>query len=160
MSPYTLDDAPIILIQRSSKDVIQFIKREAYTDISQAKEYIDMILEHFETDKSVTWGLRSEEQGELLGSIGLWNFSEDRKTAEVGYDLRLEYHGKGLMSEAMDAAIDYGFNVLKLNQIEAFTSQYNLASIKLLESHNFKLNPERKDDGNEDNLIFELKVKS
>ncbi len=160
MSPYTLDDAPVVFIQRSSFDVMQYIKREPYTDVSQAEDFIKLILELFDKDESITWGLRYEENGELLGSICLWKFSEDRKTAEIGYDLRHELHGKGLMSEAMKVVLDYGFHVLKLNQIEAFTSFKNKSSIALLERFNFKLNEERKDDGNEDNLIFELKADS
>jgi len=116
-----------------------------------------MNFEQFQNDQSITGALRYEDVGELLGSICLWQFSEDRKTAEVGYDFRHELHGKGLMSEAMKAVLDYGFNVLKLNQIEVFTSFKNKSSIAFLERFNFELNEERKDDGNEDNLIFELK---
>ncbi|WP_245797170.1 GNAT family N-acetyltransferase [Soonwooa buanensis] len=158
MSPYTLDDAPVVFVQRSSHEVMQYIKRAPYTDISQAVDFINMNFEQFQNDQSITWALRYEDGGELLGSICLWQFSEDRKTAEVGYDLRHELHGKGLMSEAMKAVIDYAFNVLKLNQIEAFTSFKNKSSIALLERFNFELNETRKDDGNEDNLIFELKA--
>ncbi len=116
-----------------------------------------MNFEQFQNDQSITWALPYEDVGELLGSICLWQFSEDRKTAEVGYDLRHELHGKGLMSEAMKTEMDYVFNVLKINQIEAFTSFKNKPSMALLWGFNFGLHEARKDDNNEDNLIFELK---
>ncbi|WP_239001346.1 GNAT family N-acetyltransferase [Elizabethkingia anophelis] len=83
--------------------------------------------------------------------------SADRKTAEVGYDLKPLYHGKGIMSEALVAVIEFGFSTLGLDKIEAFTSRYNEASKSLLLKHNFILNPERTDEDNLDNLIFELR---
>jgi len=50
------------------------------------------------------------------------------------------------MSEAMKTQMDYVFNVLKLNQIEAFTSFKNRPSMALLQRFNFALNEARKDD--------------
>lgn len=151
-----LNDAEFILFQRSSPEVTKYIKREPYTKIEQAIAFIEMITQQFTEKQSYTWALRNPETNEMLGSICLWNFSEDRKTAEIGYDLHPNFQGKGFMNEAMQATINYGFNELNLNQIEAFTSKYNETSKKLLTQNNFILNSNRKDEDNEDNFIFEL----
>ena len=63
----------------------------------------------------------------------MWNFSSDRKTAELGYDLLPEFFNKGIMSEALQQVILFGQETLKLNTIEAYTHQDNSNSIKLLE---------------------------
>lgn len=151
-----LNDAEFILFQRSSPEVTKYIKREPYTKVEQAIAFIEMITQQFTEKQSYTWALRNPETNEMLGSICLWNFSEDRKTAEIGYDLHPNFQGKGFMNEAMQATINYGFNQLNLNQIEAFTSKYNETSKKLLTQNNFILNSNRKDEDNEDNFIFEL----
>jgi ribosomal-protein-alanine N-acetyltransferase len=39
----------------------------------------------------------------------------------VGYNLSPEFQNKGVMSEALNYIIDFGFNELKLDSIEAFT---------------------------------------
>lgn len=151
-----LNDAEFILFQRSSPEVTKYIRREPYTKVEQAIAFIEMITQQFTEKQSYTWALRNPETNEMLGSICLWNFSEDRKTAEIGYDLHPNFQGKGFMNEAMQATINYGFNELNLNQIEAFTSKYNETSKKLLTQNNFILNSNRKDEDNEDNFIFEL----
>ena len=123
-----LNDAEFILFQRSSPEVTKYIRREPYTKVEQAIAFIEMITQQFTEKQSYTWALRNPETNEMLGSICLWNFSEDRKTAEIGYDLHPNFQGKGFMNEAMQATINYGFNELNLNQIEAFTSKYNETS--------------------------------
>jgi len=93
----------------------------------------------------------------MIGSISLWNFSLDKKTAEVGYDLGTNFHNKGIMSEAMKCVLDYGFTVLNLDKIEAFTHGKNQSSVRMLVKNGFVLVNGKTDPGNENNIIFELR---
>ena len=92
----------------------------------------------------------------MIGNICLWNLSEDCKTAELGYDLIPEYQGEGIMDEAVKAVLHFGFNQLKLELVEAFTSKQNESSKKLLLRNQFVWNASRKDPENDDNIIYEL----
>lgn len=89
----------------------------------------------------------------------MWHFSEDRKVAEVGYDLHPGYQKKGIMSEALNRVMEFGFNELKLTKIEAFTHKDNESSKRLLTRNNFHLVYNRIDEGNLDNVIFEIENK-
>ena len=60
------------------------------------------------------------------------------------------------MSEAIVSVLNFGFKDLQLNTIEAFTHKNNIASIALLKKHQFIFQPERKDEGFENNRIFRL----
>lgn len=152
-----LSDVEEVFFSRSNAELMQYIKREPYTEKQQAVDFIEMIMKQVEDNVSVNWALRSSENGKMMGSICIWNFSEDRKTGELGYDLLPDFQGKGFMDEAVKAVINFGFNELNLTQIEAFTSQYNEASKALLLKNNFVLNTERFEESNLDNRIFELK---
>lgn len=154
-----LSDADTVFLLKSHPEVMRYIKRDPYTEVQQAVDNIKMIANQLETKESINWALRHIETKEMIGSISLWNFSKDRKTAEMGYAMKPDFHGNGYMDEAMKAIINYGFYALDLNLIEAFTSQYNESSKKLLLKNNFVHNPSRKDDDNLDNFIFELKSK-
>ena len=55
----------------------------------------------------------------------------------MGYALHPDFHGAGVMSEAMDVVLDYGFNKMKLHSIEAHVHPDNLASINLLQKKGF-----------------------
>lgn len=52
--------------------------------------FIKMINRDVEYNGSLLWGaLKGSNQ--IIGTICLWNFSKDRRTAEVGYDVGAEY---------------------------------------------------------------------
>jgi ribosomal-protein-alanine N-acetyltransferase len=48
-----------------------------------------------------------------------------------------EYHGKGIMQEALTPVLEYGFNIMKLHTVEADADPENAPSIKLLERNKF-----------------------
>jgi ribosomal-protein-alanine N-acetyltransferase len=85
------------------------------------------------------WSIYSKNSAKMIGSIGLWRFSDDRRQAELGYELLPEKHKKGIMTEALRPVLDFGFYELELETIAAVTHWENLASIRLLEKYNFVL---------------------
>lgn len=101
-------------------------------------------------------GISPQDNPKLIGTICLWKYSEDGKKAELGYELLPEFHGKGIMSEAVRFVLNYGFQALNFSRIEAFTNRNNSSSIKLLQKFNFILNENRRDEKFPENLIFEL----
>lgn len=91
----------------------------------------------------------------------MWNLNEEENKAEVGYELLPDFQGKGIAQEALSAVITFGFEVMKLKTIEAYTHKENLKSTKLLEKFNFKrdLAAESKIDfsvDNQDTVVFSL----
>lgn len=75
---------------------------------------------------------------QIIGRCGLHNWNKDHKRAEIGYVMEDEnFKRKGLMSEAVTAIIDFGFNHLKLNRIEALVPNGNTPSQKILEKNHF-----------------------
>ena len=60
------------------------------------------------------------------------------------------------MSEALKKIIEFGFQKIVLNTIEAYTHKNNNNSTKLLHKYNFKQDVERVDKENSDNIIFTL----
>lgn len=72
-----------------------------------------------------------------MGTICLWNFSDDRSEAEVGFELLPEFQGKGLMSEALDSVIDFCFSRINFEIINADVHMDNQKSVGLLKRYNF-----------------------
>lgn len=145
-----------ILKIRSNKVVNQFVKRIPPKTNYDALDFILTIKKRIENNETVYWGISLKNQTNLIGTICLWKFSEDRKEAEVGYELLPEYHRKEIMSETLQAILNFGFNELNLQEIVAMTNKFNENSKGLLLKHNFILE-DRKDEGFPDNLVFSLK---
>lgn len=73
-----------------------------------------------------------------IGRCGLHNWNTEHRRAELGYVISDDlFKRKGLMTEAVRAILDYGFNRLKLHRIEALVGSTNTPSLKILENHNF-----------------------
>lgn len=150
-------DCEDILFLRSDPTVNKFIERPENRQTknkTDAIKFIRELHEGIESNKSVSWGITLRGNHNIIGTICLWNFSEDNKIAEVGYDLNPIHHRKGIMNEALEKIIDFGFVNLNLEKIEAFTHIDNENSIKLLKRNEFCLDQNRRDDDNPNNLIF------
>lgn len=152
-------DNEMILFLRSDEKVNEFIERppdRMTKNLADANAFIEKITLEFENNQSYTWGIALKDQSTIIGSICLWNFSSDRKTAEIGYNLHPSFQNKGIMDEALTVILEFGFSTLNLDKIEAFTQFKNEASQKLLLKSGFVLNSERFDKNNAKNVVFEL----
>ena len=151
-----LDDAKAIFGLRTNKEVNEFIDRKTLNNLSESRAFIDLISNLASSNEGVFWVLQSKSSHQLIGTIGLRNFEDEENYAEIGYELDPNYHQKGLMSEAFDEVLKFGFQNLELKTIEAFTHQDNTASIALLEKQKFVLDPDKREEGFENNLSYRL----
>jgi ribosomal-protein-alanine N-acetyltransferase len=108
------------------------------------------------------WAISSKNSPGLIGTICLWNFNEENKSAEVGYELLPIFQGKGLMQEALSNVIVFGFKTAKFKRIIAYTHSRNDKSIKLLQKAGFirDLSLEKElhqNNKHSDDIVFSLK---
>lgn len=151
------NDAEDILKIRSNAVINQFVQRKSPKNNYDALEFILTIKENTRNNKTFYWGISLKNQHNLIGTICLWNFSEDRKVAEVGYELLPDHHRQGIMSEALEAVVNFGFSELQLQEIVAMTNKFNENSKGLLLKHDFIWEENREDEGFPENLVFSLK---
>lgn len=149
-------DLESIFALRSNQEVNQHIKRPAQSKIEEAQAFIKRIDKGISENKLLFWVIVPEGESELIGSICLWNFQEEKAIGELGYDLMPERQGKGYMNESMAAVVAFGIEQMDLKRIEAFTHGDNLSSVKLLKRHGFVLEADQKDEGDPENVIYSL----
>ena len=153
-------DCDVILFLRSDKTINKFIHRpdnRKTKNISDAIKHIKKLNIETENNKCFAWGITLKNDSKIIGTICLCNFSENYKIAEVGYDLKPTFQRKGIMSEALNRVVNFGFNDLSLDKIEAFTHIQNKNSKRLLEKNGFNFIEDRKDNDNLSNVVFEIK---
>ncbi|NJW52966.1 GNAT family N-acetyltransferase [Salinimicrobium sp. CDJ15-91] len=156
-------DCDTILFLRSDETINKFIQRPEHRRTRNKIDSINFIKElndNITNNKSIAWGITLKNDPQIIGTICLWNFSQNKKIAEVGYDLNPEFQKIGIMSAALKMILDFGFNELKLNKIEAYTHHENESSKKLLVNNGFRQIKNKKDVDNESNIIFELEIYS
>ena len=135
----SFDDENEIFAIRSNKEIAKYLGRPLCANQMEARNFINKINSSIDKNESVYWAVTFKEDSKLIGTICLWNFSEDKFTAEIGFEILPEYQGKGIMSEALESVINYGFNTIKLKSIEGEVDPNNEKSINLMKRYGFKL---------------------
>jgi [ribosomal protein S5]-alanine N-acetyltransferase len=131
------DDKEIFAL-RSDGNVNKYLDRKPGKSIDEAKDFIRNINENIQRNDSVYWAITLNGAGKLIGTICLFDFSNNNLKAEIGYELLPGFQGKGIMQEATSKVIEYGIQHIGLHSIEAYTHFQNQSSIRLLEKLNFK----------------------
>lgn len=88
------------------------------------------------------WAVEEKANGKLVGIVGLFNAwrgldPEFGEKPEMGWIMAAETHGKGMASEACDAALDWAERNLKPTPIWAIIAPANEPSLKLAERLGF-----------------------
>jgi ribosomal-protein-alanine N-acetyltransferase len=136
------EDADSIFSLRGDVVVAEYLDRPSLNSVDEAFAFIDKLVKGISENKWWYWIISKKGNVEFLGTICLWNFSEDWKTAEVGIELLPQYFNKGFASEALKKIIDFGFDDLELNTIEGFVQVYNQKSINLMKKNGFHFKSE------------------
>ncbi|MBB6218003.1 ribosomal-protein-alanine N-acetyltransferase [Anaerosolibacter carboniphilus] len=135
----TSEDAKVLLNYWSDEDVIRYMNIESLTKIEFIHEMIDLLNNLYDNRQAIRWGIINKENNHLIGTCGYNSgLDENEHTGEIGYEIGKEYWGKGFMQEALKSVIDYGFQTMDLNRIEALVMLENIASIELLKKLGFK----------------------
>jgi [ribosomal protein S5]-alanine N-acetyltransferase len=138
----TPGDAEEIFLLRSDETVNKYLDRTKATTLNDAQQFIGLVNSGIYNQQSFFWAICLHGSEKLIGTICLWNFSAEKDKAEIGYELLPSYHGKGIMQEALSMVVEFGFQILELTTIDAWTVQQNHPSITLLERNRFKRAPD------------------
>ncbi len=134
----TIDDAPAIFSYFSNHEVTKHYGMEPFTTVEQAEQLVRHFATSYEQNKGIRWGIELKDRPGLIGSIGFNLLAISHKRTEVGYELHPDFWGKGLVGEALEAVVKFGFEELQLNRIGAIVFVENDASQKVLIKQGFE----------------------
>jgi ribosomal-protein-alanine N-acetyltransferase len=141
----------LVLREVTAKDTPWYFKHFNTWEIVDGQEYPgpkDMkvarrelklyFTDNFRNDTGIRWGITLKGSDDLIGSAGLYKWTKKTSQVETAYDLDPKYSGQGIMTEAMTAIIQYAFEVMKVNRIEALVSTRNKGSLGLVRRLGFR----------------------
>jgi len=131
------NDVLDVFDMRKNPEMIEYVDTKLDGTSNDTKAYIDKMNEGVEHNKWIIWAIEHKKLKKVIGSISIWNINEAGDSGELGYGIIPDYQGQGLMSESLLSVIEYGFNIMKLKALDAYTEENNIKSIKLLENCNF-----------------------
>lgn len=131
-------DIPTIFILRTDHEIIKYIDRIPPTTYAEIKSFLERVNDDIRNIQGITWGMYLKGSSDLIGYLGFWRMTPEHYRAEIGYALLSSHWRKGIMTEGINAILDYGFTKMNLHSIEANINPSNHASRAILEKINFK----------------------
>lgn len=127
LRPYVPGDAARVAELAGDRDVAATTLRIPHPyDASMAAEWIAGLPAEYAAERAITWAI-TLGGADLIGSIAL-SLHLDHHRAELGYWVGKPYWGKGYVTEAARAVMEYGFGALRLHRISAHHMSANPAS--------------------------------
>lgn len=127
------NDISDLFEMRKDSRMNEYIDTKLDENINETKAYIDKMNIGVDENKWIVWAIEHKQSKKVIGSICIWNINIELENGELGYGIIPGYQGQGLMREASLSVIEYGFNVMKLKAVDAYTEEHNVKSINLLE---------------------------
>src|ERR1043166_1987919 len=133
----SLDDQQNIFALRSDKEINKYLNRQISNTIEDAIDFINKVNDNIKKNNSIYWVITLTKTDTFVGTICLFDFSNEKNSCEIGYELMTKFQGQGIMKEAVEKVIDYAFQILQFQKIVAVTHNGNQNSTKLLAKFNF-----------------------
>lgn len=131
------DDQQNIFALRSDTEINKYLDREPSKTIEDAINFISKINDNIKKNNSIYWAITLTKTKIFVGTICLFDFSNENNSCEIGYELMTKFQGQGMMKEAAEVVIDYAFQTLQFKKIVAYSHNGNQHSTKLLTKFNF-----------------------
>lgn len=137
LTELNLNDAEDFHVLRSDPRIMKYIPRPRAVKIEDSIAVIQKTMDLLPEGNNITWSIRMKGNKTVLGTIGFYRIQWENLRGEVGYILHPDFQGKGIMSEALQRILDFGFQKMKFHTIEAVIDPENKASEKILLRNGF-----------------------
>jgi ribosomal-protein-alanine N-acetyltransferase len=103
----------------SDKEVTKFLTWPAYTSLDTAIHILNEWTTFYEKPDFYQWAIVPKNLNEPIGSISVVSINEKTQMAEIGYCIGRPWWNRGITSEALSAVINFMFDQVGANRIQA-----------------------------------------
>ena len=128
-----MKDAEDIYGYASDPEVARFVLWEPHSSLSDTRAFVRELRRRIREGWPSSWVVVHRETGKVIGTIGLIWYSDENRSAELGYSFSREYWNQGYATQALRAVIDSVFSSLPLNRLEAQHDVRNPASGRVMQ---------------------------
>ena len=103
----------------SDKEVTKFLTWPAYTSLDTAIHILNEWTASYEKPNFYQWAIVPKNLDEPIGSISVVSINEKTQMAEIGYCIGRPWWNRGITSEALSAVINFMFDQVGANRVQA-----------------------------------------
>ncbi len=114
-------------------EVTQYLLWSPHKSPDYTRSYLEYLAGRYRLGQHYEWAMVSKADGHMIGTCGFSRIECPQNAAEIGYVLNPAYRGQGLVAEAAERVLRFGFDVLGLHRVEARYMVGNDASRRVME---------------------------
>ncbi len=122
-------------IQASLPELRRFMSWAPSASLANSRAFAEVMSRRWQ--EVTEWTFTIFHSDEPAGTISLSAYQSLFGLAEIGYWLRSDLAGRGLMTEAARCVADFGFDEIRLHRIELRAAVDNAGSIRIAEKLGF-----------------------
>lgn len=138
LRPLELSDAEAMFAMDRNPEVHKYLWQNPSKSIEESIQIIEYVRNQYQSNGIGRFATIVKDTNEFIGWTGIKFVTEQPENGNInfydyGYRLNEKFWGKGYGTEASTAWLDYGFNQMKIENMNAYTHSENLASNHILE---------------------------
>ena len=114
LRPVRMSDAADLYEYSKDPEVARHVLWDAHTSIHQTRSYLRFLIRQYRAGQPSTFVIVWNENRKAIGTIGFMWVQQENRSAEVGYSLSRAYWNRGIMTEALQAVLQFGFDTRNL----------------------------------------------
>jgi ribosomal-protein-alanine N-acetyltransferase len=137
LRPFASADADALFALHSNARVLRYWDSPPWSVRARAERFIAKCQQIAEEGTGARLAVDRGSDGAFLGWCGLTRYDPDYRSASLGYCLTEAAWGLGYATEAAGALLQWAFDSLDLNRVQAEADTRNAASARVLEKLGF-----------------------
>jgi RimJ/RimL family protein N-acetyltransferase len=134
LSAPTTDDIDAIYEACQDPDIQRYTTVPSPYQRTDAESFVHLVAAWWATGDECTWAIRAD--GVLVGMIALHGVRDG--AAEIGYWMAAPARGRGYLTEAARAVLDFAFGPMRLQRVEWRAVTDNPASVRIAQKLGFR----------------------
>lgn len=143
LRPLELSDAEAFFAMDNNPNVHKYLWQQPTQEVSEIIKVIEMVQKQYEDNGIGRFATILKETGEFIGWTGIKFVNDHVENGntnfyDYGYRLDEKFWNEGYATEASLVWLEYGFNQMKIEKMNAYTHAENLASNHILQKVGFQ----------------------
>ena len=121
LRPFRIEDAPAMYANwASDPEVTKYLTWPAHPSVEVSRRVLEDWVRSYEKDDYYQWAIVPRGNGDQpIGSIAAVHMNEDVALVHIGYCIGRAWWHRGIASEALKAVMDFFFDRVQANRVEA-----------------------------------------
>ncbi|HET8617142.1 MAG TPA: GNAT family N-acetyltransferase [Actinomycetales bacterium] len=146
LRPFGEADAGALFALHSDEHALRYWDSPPWSDAARAQPFIERCRKMADDGTGVRLAVDRRDDGAFVGWCSFSRWNPDFRSGALGYCFCSTWWGRGYATEAAGALLDWAFDTLDLNRVQAETDTRNTASARVLEKLGFLLEGTLRED--------------